>query len=272
MAASQFQRHCIFCGGEGLSKEHFYSDWMRDLVREDNPSTYEVGLTESHPKTGTSLDTLSKRPGSLTSKKFRVVCRACNHGWMNRLEADARPLLTSLIRDEQFELDQAKQQILARWISTKVITAENANPAKAVTPPNDRRALMAQGTIPAYFRIYLCRHGLKSKTGFVRLSNSIGKIESVPVPPLDGFPKNVQQVTFVLGSALVHVNAARIDNWSIENALSIPIVHEKMRLWPSAVETLVWPRGPRLSGDDVRMLAWSLRKLTNHPHAMWIDY
>jgi hypothetical protein len=107
---------CLFCGRTGnLTKQHIFGKWLRNLNFKGR-SMWKVspGETQQRPLP----------PGSLFSKKLRIVCGDCNSGWMSRLENAAKPFLMDMFRPyltdvfsgrRNIPLDEDAQLVLARW-------------------------------------------------------------------------------------------------------------------------------------------------------------
>src|SRR5690348_16324735 len=81
-----------------------------------------------HTRSGISGETSWETEAlSLTVER---VCRACNHGWMKRLEDAAAPILTPLMANATMPLTPEMQRRIASW------TAKTAAMfAFAVSPP-----------------------------------------------------------------------------------------------------------------------------------------
>lgn len=234
----------------------------KDTVRGDK-------LILDHPITGQEIKRDSTGNAGIHTIKIRAVCDTCNNGWMNRLEAAARPHLTKMIEGRRFLLDQEAQLAVARWCAAKVIVAENAKGSPPLTPPGDRLDLAANLTIPEYFRIYITAHRCDAKIGYMRRASVISRSLTGPVPELDGMLRNIQQVTFLMGRAVVHVNASRAEGIEIEGDVRIPKVHKHARLWPSATDRLKWPGKAVLNFDEVQALANSITLITRGPNILY---
>jgi hypothetical protein len=266
----QFARKCIFCEANNAnSREHFYSEWMHGLLPVGPQGTYTGEIIDEHPKTrAVSRHDKRVKPGELHTKKMKVVCRICNNEWMSGIEDAAKPLLTPLIKGDAVTLDAAQLEIVAKWATLKVIVCEHDNRGTEVTPQADRTAFMADGVIPGYFNIYLLSHNCASRVGYVRTSQTVSMTNGDPVPPLEGRTKNTQQISVILGSVMLHINAARVDGFMIENNLNMPAVVGR-RIWPPNVTPLTWPGDPVLTCDQMRDLAYAMDKIMALPRANW---
>ena len=245
--------YCIFCGGGNLTKEHFYPDWMAPLLPPSAGYGEQIGSV--HPERRAQVSRDAKRPASIATKKMRVVCGECNSGWMNRLEAKARPHLTRMIQGKRFMLTPDEQSSVAKWAVMKAMTAEVGIAMDPMTHPDDRSAMRDRQDIPWYYRVYAGSHSLGQKLGYLRKCSVFGNPLTGPIPVLDGMRRNVQQATILLGHAFIHINAARLEGFYIEDLVEIPLVHKHMRLWPLTGDRRKWPGKAVLNASQVRDLA-----------------
>jgi hypothetical protein len=127
---------------------------------------------------------------------------------------------------------------------------------------------MADRTIPAHFHIYLLTHSCASQIGYVRTSQTMSLTKNGPEPPLEGRQRNTQQISVILGSAMLFINSARVDGFKIEDAMSMPKV-VPYRIWPPNVAPITWPSDTVLTCDQMRDLAYSMKKIMALPQAKW---
>jgi hypothetical protein len=222
-------RPCIFCGLLGdKSKEHFYPAWLSDIIPPESVHNVSMLVTRSGngPK---EITERSRRQGHLITKKLRVVCRACNNGWMSRLEPAVKPFLVAGLIDRDITFERADLLEIARWVCLKSLLAEHSDPAFASTPSIDRTAFFSEFTIPSYFRIYMGAQSTASITWLYRHSATISFSSVVNPPLLDGLQRNVQTITFILGRLVFHVLAARVHEFDLDRDISYPGL---TRIWP----------------------------------------
>lgn len=264
----QLKKRCIFCENEGVTKEHMYLNWIgQHLSSVDEPSYVEELRTYTN-KTKLVGQSRKNRPGHVTTKKVRAPCASCNNGWMNCIEINARPFLQPMIKGEGVLLTAYAQEAIARWVALKVIVGEYAVQNQSVTPRADRKALMEMGTVPDFFNIYAGRNNSLWSTGYYRHSGTISLALTGPIPPLSELAKNVQQVTMIVGSLVIHVNAAHVDNFRLEDRINLDL-HEGIKLWPISRDSFEWADIRSLSAHDIGVLAGSFEELTAHPKVAW---
>src|SRR5215831_12421472 len=109
---------CIFCDGFGLSKEHVWSDWLKDVL----PSTphYDtwwrantIDFSDWSPSFETSV---RRRPGPLRSLKKRVVCQKCNREWMSTVVSRAKSAAREMILGSAIRLSRDEMTNIATWV------------------------------------------------------------------------------------------------------------------------------------------------------------
>lgn len=72
---------CAFCENSKLTREHIWSNWICQAIG-PNGITRTIGMQDGSVKQ-------IKEP--VLSASTKVVCGACNNGWMSTLEAAAKP-------------------------------------------------------------------------------------------------------------------------------------------------------------------------------------
>lgn len=271
MAPPNFKaaKRCIFCGKREVTKEHFYSDWMKKLLPPEGG--YRSLAIERHPSRDNAVIHDADRPGRITSLKFRVVCGTCNNGWMSAAEEAARPSVEALLAGEPVSLSPKAQRVLAEWIVLKCIVLEHAHRGIAVVPESEREVFAETREIPSYFRIYLISHSSNSSSGIKRYTHSAMPTgHSEFVPPLDGMNRNIQRISFLLGKTYVYVNAARVEGFDFEDRILIPSVHDRLRLWPLQSEQFNLPTSPLFSNAELVRLDGTWERFMNHPKVLWL--
>lgn len=258
---------CIFCGSLGdKSKEHFYPAWLSDFIPVQPVHNVSILVTQlgSGPK---AITERSRRQGHLITKKLRVVCRACNNGWMSRLESTVKPFLVAGLTTRDQELDPANLAEIARWVCLKSMLAEHSEPTLASTPSIDRKAFFSASVIPSYFRIYLGAQSTSSITWLYRHSATISSSSAVSPPLLDGLQRNAQTTTFILGRLVFHVLAARVDGFDADREISYPGL---AKIWPLPAAGLRLSELRLLSGEQLRMVRESFEAYLAHQRPRFV--
>jgi hypothetical protein len=103
-----------------MSAEHVLPQWLRRLVQPPGTSRrtvrFDLASGEIHDE--------QTKAGSGFAVRPRVVCRACNNGWMSQLEEQVRPLLTPLVRGVPTALTADDGALIAAWCMKTAIVGQ----------------------------------------------------------------------------------------------------------------------------------------------------
>jgi hypothetical protein len=251
----------VWCGGKGMSGEHFWSEWTHDHVdyggtgRKRGLHTQILDVPVHEPKS-------SAKKSPLNNLKLRLPCEACNNGWMSTCETAAKPHLIPMITGGSCTLNADAQRAVATWCVMKAMLAECDKPDLAVCPQADRDAMRTTRTIPDYFEVRAGRHGLDSKASYLRRAETlyVGENGKPPVIPADAPIKNVMTATWVIGTLVVAVMAVR-SNITPDKMFKVSDTLAP-RIWPQDVETLAWPPPVRMTKDHTMWFAHRLDALS----------
>lgn len=246
-----------------MSKEHLWPDWLRNyiLTNHDDRNISELHVGEG--KSPRRLQNRTERQGNVITKKIRVVCQTCNNGWMSCLEEAVKPILVGLIREDRTPLHKEQINALSLWTAVKTIVGEHAQSNVALTPTTDRHQVYCDGVVPHYFRIYAGLHSSETKAAYVRHSTTVSRSWKGPNPPLPPeINRNIQSVSFLVGPLLLHVIAARVADFSIDETFSFKGL---AKLWPSTLEQLDLFSLRRLDNNDLATIANQLNDLVRSP-------
>lgn len=155
-------RTCIFCGGRPISKEHLYAEWMADFLWPGGESTHRVSLMESSDGER-DFRALRSGKGSLPqkgdhrSKGLRVVCTACNNGWMSQMQSDAKPVLMPYLLGDAFVPNRDQQRRIANWSAMFSIVWEQADLLTAAIDQRQRTSFMRSRRPPKHWLSWIGR-------------------------------------------------------------------------------------------------------------------
>lgn len=115
-------RRCVFCGGQPLTREHVWPQWIISTIREHvGPGPIRVARLSDAPYEVPELDVA-----------VRAVCAACNNGWMSSLETAVRPALEPMILGRfPVHLTPTTQALLARWAFKTALMVDLYKPPSA---------------------------------------------------------------------------------------------------------------------------------------------
>lgn len=150
MSALAGGRVCIFCGGAPVTREHLWPQWLSRSVG-DGTTLHVAQANErslrrwrQHAELEGRLVRTSEPKGQSSRQSDHVVkvaCRACNNGWMARLEAEAKPVLLRLMTSRKERPDPGEIDTLFRWLVKTTAVFEMDDPQSAVLPEAVRRSI-----------------------------------------------------------------------------------------------------------------------------------
>lgn len=246
---------CIFCKDSGMSKEHFWPEWISSYIQNNRTGNHISEIHSSEGKKDRVLDRQIKRPGNVITKKLRVVCKSCNNGWMSQLEERVKPILVAILENKSITIKKDDLLFLSKWVAMKVIVAEQSEDGTQVTPDSDRDEFFQSGKIPDYFRVYIGLQETEHTSGYLRHSLTFSITKDGPTPSLDGLQRNTQTVSFIIGPLFIFVVAARVDNFELVQAFNL----ETMQcIWPKENNELNWPLVKKLNQAEMSNVAYAL--------------
>jgi hypothetical protein len=101
-------RTCIFCERTPLTKEHVVGDWAGRFADAEQRSIVHLSDREGEARE------IREWNAKAYDRQARIVCAACNNGWMSNLETRASALLVPGELDGR-TLRQDEQALLATW-------------------------------------------------------------------------------------------------------------------------------------------------------------
>jgi hypothetical protein len=275
------QGRCIFCNGVGLSKEHIWSDWLKDIIPlNDEHGEYWAALhrdRESSEIEWTVPPASRARQGCVLRRKVRIVCeRNCNNGWMSRVVERAKPHAEQMIRGQSCQLDRQEQIDLAAWIGITTVVQEFANRRGARRiPPEDRHELMTSEAPPLSWSIWLAQYDGDAWAPMhhyhIPIAYSMGSLRGEQKPE-DPPRHGLQLTTFTLSALLVHVFTSTDKEMTKKYRSYIGQSAKLPQLWPITATPLTWPPPSPFRDEEVDRLAfdwvqknWNVRGMPGRP-------
>ncbi|MGO9873874.1 MAG: hypothetical protein ACLPVY_08745 [Acidimicrobiia bacterium] len=170
-------------------------------------------------------------------KTVTRLCETCRQGWIQRLEDDVKPFLTSMITGVPTSLPPARRELLARWAATTAIVLECASDPSLPTPRFAREYLRTTGVHPGT-QVLVGRYD--------------GRLEMLTaerdlfVRTVSGEQRHLSQTSLIMGNVLIQVFA---DPWrDTPPELTDSAAQPFIALVGSDEAAIEWP--PDLSIDD----------------------
>ncbi len=257
------QKRCIFCRQSGLSREHIFGDWLRAIFPRSSADTHLHGMTTwGQAKSGKiyAMPTLKIEQGHSGSKKVKHVCKACNNGWMSRMEMRARPILMPLIQGTFHKLSVFDQKSLAGWVAKTIMVAEFTYPDRVAVSEDDRLRMYASQEPSDNWKIWIAHYnGIKhSRLSISYHGCALGPSE--PPAPDNTTPANTQFTNIGMGHLFIHASSTttRADFQFDDETFF-------RRIWPPTDRDLIWPPLTSLGEEDADYVIGALSRLTGMP-------
>lgn len=164
------RRRCVYCGEEGVTKEHLYGKWSRKFspltMLEPGKLHRTEHLVQHYPDGEIAAVPPEKpgamnRPGQLRSQTLQIACRECNGGWMKKVLDEAMPMLKVLDAGYWGVLDERRQTVLSAWVAMFCSSYEFADLYTVTVSQMERDFLRRYGVPSRYWRIAIgFRHGI----------------------------------------------------------------------------------------------------------------
>jgi hypothetical protein len=200
-----------------------------------------------------------KRSGDLRSRRLRIVCKACNNGWMAKLQERAKPYLLPLVRGEITVLDERAQAIVSAWITMFSMVAEHFDLAKVSTPQRQRRDFWKNQRPPATWKIWLGDYERGDWLGhLVHFALPISSEHHVPEIMDNGMPRpNTQTMTFTVGRLYVTLCGSVTDIFEDWQLKSTDILKQ---IWPLRRNLVAWPPTTTMNDRDADQIAGAFQR------------
>ncbi len=243
---------CVFCGKTGVTKQHMWPDWIKNVhPRTDKEHTQQIThLDSSSPLVTTIKPFMGYKRGPLGAYKLRIVCAACNNGWMSQLEQKSQPILTNLILNQSSRINSDTQQILAAWVSLMAMVAEYTDVPNMAIPPEHRNHLRQNGYPPEGWKIWL---GNNVAPDWSLSYHHIGLASHPAKSPEKSFECNTQFSTIGIGAVIFYVASTVLHS----SVLKISDEFEKnmVQIWPTNLENVQFPISPPMDSAKIERLA-----------------
>ena len=210
-----------------MSAEDAWPKWLNALINsKGRHSTAYIGTNDGFSRQLAGL-------GGVLPRKTKEVCQGCNNGWMSKLEAKVKPILTPLVDGEKVALSADDQQLLALWAIKTALTTQRTIPNESVWPPSYVYAAVRQLEPPAGYRVYAAEV-------FGQVSDSASSLrwDGTKSADLGQDGHNVFITVLMAGSVLFQV----IGDFRQDKSGGLPpiMASHVQRIWPNP-NALAWP-------------------------------
>lgn len=234
---------CVFCGNGGLTKEHVWSDWLKQIIPRDW-DRYEQYAADVHNPDPATDKPRHKKQGAVHSRQARIVCGACNSGWMGDIVEAAKPVAQKLILGERFLLTKVPQAHLSPWIALSALIADKLTRAEWKLPPCDYQYMYEHHQPPPHWHIGI---GFYSGAEPVAFNNRV-----MPIGSEDTSGERIVKFTLHTKTSILGHLYSIVDVLVTREAEAPPFRGDAYlpyitRIFPTPFDAIRWPPAPYLA-------------------------
>lgn len=248
-------KQCIFCGGQPVSKEHLFAEWLIPLFPRDASTSHTFGTfnwRDGNASGSPYQPTTQPRQGHVGSKKVRVVCQPCNSGWLSRLEERTKPILIPMICGDRCNLTPEYQQVLSAWAAKTSTVADCVLPRDNRISQDEKVWIMERQEPPQTWHVWIAAYNGESWRDLA-LYQHRGKLQSSPVrSPTINF-HYIHSTTFGLGHMLFLVVGTTWDQ--IHTKFTGLEGHGLFQIYPTRARSILWPPTQILADPQANAVA-----------------
>ena len=251
---------CVFCPRPGrLTRQHIWPRWLMKINQPHVTSHTQISAGARYDTPDTITVSGKLRQGHSGTRTVRKICKACNNGWIERLEEKIRAPLTKTMAGESIVLDAKLRHDFATWVTLVSMMAEFTDLNTISIPLNDHHFMYENGEPPPEWKIWIARYVGDQHDRFV-LRHYAMQLADFPNVLVEPHKCDTQVTTFVLGQFCVHTFRSTIlgrPNMPDYEVVNMP------RIWPPIENNINWPNVQELSNAGVAMLSRKIIDLIN---------
>jgi len=217
---------CIFCDQPIGTVKYLWPEWLCRLFADQ--------LTVSNAELG--FDEVVENLRREVDQTVDCICESCSQGWLQRLDDDVSPFLTTMIVGKEKRLSPRQQGLLARWAAKTAAVAQCVYD-DPVPPPRVACEYLRRTGVHAGTQILVGRYD-----GNARLTHERNLFSRT----IDGTEHYLSQSTFVIGKVLLQVIVDARQRSTPQ--LAPDATQLLLALVPSNDRKIDWP--PGISIDD----------------------
>jgi hypothetical protein len=219
---------CIYCGSQAGSREHIYPSWLVEALARD-PRGLDLPAPMRIWRDGVQIRVLQGKVRPRKTFEFTTkVCKACNSGWMNRIDDRVRPHLEPMIAGRQTALAPAAQAAVAAWMTKVTITRFAAEHRPFVKPAWTAQLRTTETALPDW-------HVCVGK--YVGAQPLWGSMHDLSLFDSDGVTVIDRGVIATLLVGYVALQVFHLSGLSVQEHPAVPM----LRIGPATERELKWP-------------------------------
>ena len=237
-------RRCIFCNSVPVTREHILGRWLRPMVPGTGAFTHSRSGASGAPHIVWSSDSIDY--------KVKLVCEACNNGWMRALDEATSPIIGPLVQGQRTALSTEAKSTLASWLSkVQLLFQYMANPPRPASQA--RRAAMSASHGP-FKGTYVSLGTYEGRWPLWARYHELQLIRpSKPLEPLAG-----ERLTISIGKFAAQIFLGPEHSTHAVALTPVDATRDWLQpLWPD-VTPIIWPPLRAMSDADLETFStWS---------------
>jgi hypothetical protein len=226
----------MFCYESASTKEHAWPQWLMTRFPSSDIARTYAECNERNLGNWPTKELLVKR-----------ICRACNNGWMSRLENEVKPVLESILDDKLRVINISAQFSLALWAVKNAMVLETIDSNRLwFYLEEERRLMCTDQTIPQRTSVWIAK--------CINHRNVYSMAKDLrTMPGDDGF--QAFAITMAFGSLILQVVSIKTP---AEIPANITVTYDVsdgpwdqtlIQIWPTSQNLLMWPPTYGLEGE-----------------------
>lgn len=232
-------RTCIFCGGTKMTREHIWPEWAAERAAHVGALQHR---SHGHLIGSDPFDRVYEQMPY--QQKARVVCQACNTGWMSQLENAAKPYFETMLHGRGRVIHEQAQRTLSAWaFKTCTVFVESQAKDKSVIPHEDRIYLREHRQPPGNVYVLMVAYDGTHPT--------IGDSYGIDATTRDDRKlRSIWGANITFGPVAFHVFGSDVPQLLRAADITVPSVHQ---IWPRA-KPFSWTPTPCWNTQELRAM------------------
>lgn len=259
MAKGRAPGKCIFCGKIGVTKEHLFSDWLRELFPRSRDDSHT--LTRLVSWTPRPRFERKDKQGHTGSRKVRKVCKSCNSEWISAIDDAAKKHAPALIMGQSVTITDEARRALASWFAKLAMVADAMDASTALIEQIDRDWICSTSLPPMNWQIWIGYY-VGEDWRDLAMQHHSGVLHFAAIGDPEMLAGYVNAATFGMGNLLALVIGTALVNMEVNIGNANDMLR---RIWPARSEPFAWPLPHKVSDDEASAIALLMREAINNP-------